>query len=316
MQVDSFLPKWPFTNAHFNTIYTRFNKRANLVFKRTTFWLPDGDFLDLDFTENTIQTHVVVLIHGLEGSSKSGYIQGMAKALQSLNNITVCAINLRGCSGTNNLKLQSYHSGKTDDLHAVVTYLKNTFKQVSVVGFSLGGNLALKYAAEFPKSLHKVAAISAPIHLASSCHLIDKKWYNHLYKTRFLKQLKQKVWQKARQFPELGLSKKQIFSCRFLYDIDNIYTAPAHGFTNATDYYEQCSALYTLNKISCKVLIINPLDDPFLSKQCYPFDIISLKNNLKLLTPKYGGHVGFTEKFKQTTLLFSEKKVCEFIIEN
>jgi predicted alpha/beta-fold hydrolase len=239
-------------------------------------------------------------------------MKGQAKILNQ-NGWDVAAVNFRGCSGEANLSYQSYNAGKTDDLEAVINFIlkKNKYSEIAPVGFSLGGNLLLKYLGEresFPKEIKKAVAISTPLSLKGSLESLNE-FSNWVYRNSFLINLRKKYKAKMKDFPEKMTASdyKKITS---LLEFDNVYTAPAHGFKDAFDYYEKNSSLQFLPKIKIPVFVLNAENDSFLSSECYPTDLASKMKNLFLETPKYGGHVGFHQTNK---LYYSETRTFEFL---
>jgi len=209
-----FLPTIPFRNSHFNTMYRPLFMKdvANFSRKRLTTW--DHDFIDLDFSLVGSET-LVLLIHGLEGSSESHYMISTTNHLKNKGLDTVC-FNLRSCSGEDNLLLSTYHSGKTEDIDFVVNYLLDhyDYKNIVIIGFSLGGNLTLKYLGEKSDQISPIIkggiAVSVPIDIASAEKEMDKL-KNKLYLEVFFKTMKTKVLEKAFKFPEFQLDKEQLF---------------------------------------------------------------------------------------------------------
>ncbi len=309
-------PPLLFKNGHFSTIYSGVIRKVNdLVQKRERISLSDGDFLNIDwsFTKKT-SNKVAILLHGLEGSAQRPYITGIAKQLTA-NSYNVCAVNLRSCSGEPNLLFKSYHSGATEDLNAVINHVIATKKytQIYINGFSLGGNLTLKYLGEnrnIPKDIKGAVAVSVPCNLHSSLKqlLLPK---NALYAKRFKKHLLDKLKVKQQLFPN-KISNQEINKIKTLKDFDDIYTSRAHGFKDAIDYYSQASCLQFLPNIKIPTLIINSKNDSFLGPECYPIKEAEENTNLYLEIPKYGGHVGFTGKNNTT---YTEKRTINFLNE-
>ncbi len=308
-------PPLPFKNGHISTIYSGLiRKVTNLNQQRERLELEDGDFIDLDWSFSPAPSNVVViLLHGLEGHGQRPYIKGSAKHFNS-NELDSCAINFRGCSGETNRLFRSYHSGDTEDLRAVIQHILATRKYSSIYikGFSLGGNLTLKYLGEghVAKEIKGAVTVSVPCSLHDSLiQLLKLK--NTLYAKRFKKHLVEKLYLKRQKFPEL-ISMEQIKKIRNLKDFDDIYTSKAHGFKDALDYYTQCSSLQFLPRIKIPTLIINARDDSFLGTDCYPIE--EAKNNTLLFLdmPNHGGHVGF---FGSQNISYSEKIGLKFIKE-
>ncbi|WP_067034860.1 YheT family hydrolase [Allomuricauda sp. CP2A] len=313
-QVSSdYTPPLIFRNAHLATIYCGLFRKVNgVVQKRERLTLSDGDFLDLDWSESITPTQkLVVLLHGLEGDGQRPYITGSAK-LFNLNGFDACAVNYRGCSGEPNMLYRSYHSGATEDLREVIDHILKTkdYSEIYIKGFSLGGNLVLKYLGEdhtIPKEIKGVVAVSVPCNLHSSCQQL-LSFHNIHYAIRFKGNLIGKLRQKQAMFPEL-ITDSDINKIKTLKDFDDVYTSKAHNFKDALDYYTQCSSLQFLPNIKVPSLIINALDDSFLGPECYPFSEVGLNPNLYLETPKYGGHVGFLGK---KNITYTEKRALEF----
>ncbi|QWX83406.1 alpha/beta fold hydrolase [Cellulophaga sp. HaHaR_3_176] len=309
-------PPFYFKNGHLSTIYSGvLRKVSGLSQKRERIILPDSDFLDVDWSfSNQTSNKVIILIHGLEGSAQRPYITGSAKHA-NLSGIDACAINLRSCSGTPNALFRSYHSGATEDLESVINHIlsKNKYAQIFIKGFSLGGNLVLKYLGEkrkLPPELKGAVAVSVPCDLHSSLkELLKPK--NALYAIRFKKHLIEKLRAKQQLFPD-KISDKEILSIKTLKDFDDVYTSKAHGFIDAIDYYTKSSCLSFLPNIKVPTLIINSKNDSFLGPECYPKKEAQENENLHLEIPNYGGHVGFFG-VKNTT--YTEKRSIDFIKE-
>lgn len=309
----SYNPPLIFKNAHFSTIYAGiFRKVAPIAQHRERIELPDGDFLDLDWSFAGVRTQkVAILLHGLEGHGQRPYMTGAAKQLNE-NGYDACAVNFRGCSGETNRLFRSYHSGATEDLAAVVNHIltNKSHSLVYLKGFSLGGNLALKYLGEgriLPSGLKAAVAVSVPCDLYSSLtQLLTIK--NRAYSNRFKKHLKDKLWPKLAKFPHL-ISAHEIKQIKTLQDFDDIYTSKAHGFKDAIDYYEKSSCRQFLPNIKIPSLIINALDDTFLGQACYPYQEAEKNPCLYLETPRHGGHVGF---YGPKNATYTEKRTIKF----
>ena len=301
-------------NAHLETMYPHFFRRVRGVkYKRERITTPDNDFLDLDWLKKGYH-RLMILSHGLEGSSDSVYIRGMAKAF-SEQHWDVLAWNYRGCSGEPNRKIYAYHAGATHDLSLVIQHaLKdNRYDAVCLVGISLGGNLTLKYLGEqsnyVSEKIKSAIAFSTPCDLkASSEHL--SQGTNRMYAQRFLANLKQKVRDKAKVLPnqmKLGLLKE----IKTLADFDDIYTAPIHGFIDALDYYAKCSSQLFIPYVTVPTLIVNAENDPFLAPACYPIQLTETHAFVHLEMPKQGGHIGFYTKNKKN-IYWSEERALSF----
>ena len=250
-------------------------------------------------------------MHGLEGHAQRPYLTGAAK-LFNQNGIDACAVNFRGCSGEPNLLYRSYHSGATEDLEAVVNHILelDTYSEIYIKGISLGANMALKYVGEqeVPKQIKAVIAVSSPCDLKGSCDELHKL-KNKVYAIRFLQHLKQKLKPKLQQFPN-KITNTDYDSIKTLIEFDHVYTSRVHGFIDAYDYYNKASSLQFLPHIKTPTLVINALNDSFLSPECYPVKEANLNTNLHLEMPKYGGHVGFIEK---GSFYYNEKRALAFV---
>ncbi|WP_420320697.1 YheT family hydrolase [Flagellimonas sp.] len=306
-----------YKSGHLSTIYCGLFRRVNgLVQNRERLTLSDGDFLDLDWSKSSLKTQkLVVLLHGLEGDAHRPYITGSAK-LFNQNGFDACALNFRGCSGEPNLLYRSYHSGATEDLKEVLQHILSTkqYSEIYLKGFSLGGNLALKYLGEgndIPKEIKAAVAVSVPCSLKDSCdQLLSNN--NLLYARRFKRHLISKLRQKQPLFPNL-ISNSDIKAIKTLKDFDDIYTSRAHNFKNALDYYAKCSSLQFLPNITVPSLIINAKNDSFLGMECYPIAEAEKNKKLYLEIPKYGGHVGFWGK---QNITYTEQRSLNFLKEN
>jgi predicted alpha/beta-fold hydrolase len=290
-------PPYLFKNGHLATIYAGlFREVKGIVQHRERIELPDGDFLDLDWSHaKRASKKVTILLHGLEGNAQRAYIQGSAKALNE-NRYDVCAINFRGCSGEPNTTYRSYHSGATEDLKAVLEHIINTkeYAEIYLKGFSLGGNLLLKYLGEgnaIPPEIKGAVAVSVPCRLDDSLRQL-LTFKNTAYAERFKKNLLGKLKSKQALFPS-KITDADIQKINTLKDFDDVYTSRAHGFTDAMDYYTQCSCRQFLPNINIPSLIINAQNDSFLGEACYPTTEAKHSKHVYLEIPKYGGHVGF-----------------------
>jgi len=306
-----YTPPFLSKNRHFNTIYSSLFRRIKRIpFKRKRIETSDNDFLDVDLIDNGSKK-IVILCHGLEGSSNSKYILATAKLL-SKNGYSIAAMNYRFCSGEINRQLITYHSGKTDDLHTVINYVLPNYDAIYLVGFSLGGNLILKYNGDglFPLSskIKASVAISVPIDLKGSSISLQKR-ENKLYNWRFLRTLSKKMYLKHNQFPK-ELDINPLKTIKNLTDFDEYFTSKINGFKNAQDYYFKASSKQFICNISRPTLLINAKDDPFLSQSCFPINEAKNSLNFYLMIPKYGGHVGFISK---GDFYWSENQILKFI---
>lgn len=303
-----------FKNGFVSTVYSGLVRRVNgVVQKRERITLSDGDFIDLDWSYSKEKTKkLFILLHGLEGDGQRPYMLGAAKLFNNNNIDTVC-VNFRGCSGEDNLKFRSYHSGATEDLQDIIDYIisKKEYSEIYLKGISLGANLILKYLGErdnIPAQIKASVAVSAPCYLSGSSVELHK-FKNKAYAIRFLKHLKGRLKIKLEKFPE-SLSVAYYNNIKTLKDFDDIYTSKAHHFKDAEDYYAKCSSLQFIPNIKIPTLIINALNDSFLSPECYPVKEAKASNAVYLEMPNHGGHVAFIDK---KNVYYNEQRALEFV---
>lgn len=298
-------------NGHIETIYPALFRRVRLQpYQRERITTPDNDFLDLDWLTQGAEK-LVIISHGLEGNTTRAYVKGMARALFQ-GGFDVLAWNYRGCSGEMNRQLRFYHSGATDDLDVVVKHAASRhYKTISLVGFSLGGNLTLKYLGEsrVRPGLAKAIVFSVPLDLHTSCLKLSKP-ANRVYAKRFLVSLKEKVKRKSKLMPEL--SAKGLEKIKTLIEFDDAITAPLHGFESALDYYTKSSSINAVANIEIPACIINAANDPFLSPECFPVDLVRNHPVVQLVAPQRGGHVGFAE-FGTKGIYWSERQALAYL---
>ncbi|MBL4745479.1 MAG: alpha/beta fold hydrolase [Flavobacteriaceae bacterium] len=298
-----------------NTVYRTFTSRSDIRYQRKRITTTDNDFLDIDFVHQKTKT-IVIILHGLEGSSQSAYIKDVVHYLAS-QKIAVAALNFRSCGGEDNLKLQSYHSGKTDDLATTIRYISDHFdySNISLLGFSMGGNIVLKYVGETLTLNGKIQcamAVSVPCDLTGSSIELSKK-RNYIFMQRFLRSLKKKTFKKLAKHPTTSIQQKAVKNARNFLDFDGAVTAPLFGFNSAQDYWNKNSCKPFLTNIKIPTLLINALDDSFLSKSCHPFEIAKENKYFNFMPTTFGGHVGFNHPFIGSSEQWLEKKLLQFL---
>lgn len=313
-------PHFLMRSGHFNTIYSSlFRKPKQHAHQIEIFNLPDGDFIEID-AYNRGNKKVAVLLHGLEGNSKATYLLSLINRLLP-QGFDVFAINMRGCSGVPNKFYHSYHSGKTSDVKALLKHLKSNFnyEKTMLIGFSLGGNIALKLAGDEGKQFEKicdvVAAFSVPCDLRGSSEMLALK-SSKIYMRRFLSRLRKKMILKFEKFEIDESTRKKVLEAKTFLEFDNAYTAPAHGFKDAEDYWQQCSSLFVLEKIEVPTLLVNAKNDPFLSDSCFPVKIAEKSDFLFLDMPKFGGHCGFSQDLLFIKTAYNEQALLRFLNRN
>ena len=240
---------------------------------------------------------LLVLFHGLEGSSASHYAQAFADFARE-HQMAYAVPHFRGCSGELNLGPRAYHSGD----HAEIGWVLQRFRQqhsgpILAVGVSLGGNALLRWAQEMGTSaadvVSAVAAVSSPIDLAAGGHAIGRGFNRLVYTRMFLNTMKPKALRKLAQHPGL-FDRDAMLQAKDLYDFDNVFTAPVHGFKNTDDYWLRASAKPHLRQIKIPALVVNARNDPFVPAYSLPAQK-EVGSHVTLWQPAQGGHVGFPQ---------------------
>jgi predicted alpha/beta-fold hydrolase len=271
---------------------------------------PDGDFLDLDWNRDLRSQSLVIITHGLEGNSANASVQGMAAAFHRTG-WDALAWNLRGCSGEMNRLLRTYHSGAWEDLQYVINHAADTYQNIVLVGFSIGGNLTLKYLGDHGVAIHPAikgaVAFSVPCDLSSSARVLESR-INSIYMNHFMRDLRRKIREKATAFPG-GVSTERLDHIRTFREFDGTYTAPLNGFLSAEDYWARASSKPSLRGITVPTLLVNALTDPFLAPECFPREEAEANPHLYLELPESGGHLGFITLGKE---YWSETRAVEF----
>ncbi len=312
----SFRAAWWAKNRHVQTIWGAiFRKIPELpVAERKRLELPDGDFIDVDIYFKT-KKPTILLLHGLEGSSDSHYIRGLIDVLRE-HDFRVVVMHFRGCSGESNRLLQSYHSGISEDLQLVLELLQSIDISVDyLVGFSLGGNVLLKWLGE-KHSKHTVkaaVAISVPL-LLDECATAIEQGFSKVYSGRLLKTLRQKALLKKMNFGEqMMLSPEKIKKLKSFWEFDNHFTAPVHGFESVENYYTKASSRQFLKNISLPTLVIHAKDDPFMTPNVIPTNE-ELSTHVIFELAERGGHVGFIEGAAPwSAKYYLEQRIIEFL---
>jgi predicted alpha/beta-fold hydrolase len=283
-------------------------------YTRERIWTADDDFLDLDWS--TVGARKVAIItHGLEGNSDRWYVLGMVKAINA-GGWDAVAWNMRGCSGEPNKRLRSYHSGATEDLQEVIEHVinKRKYHTLGLVGFSLGGNMTLKYLGErggqVTQEIAGAVTCSVPCDLAWGAEQMARP-VNKIYMKRFTRMLHEKIKAKMSIMPD-KIDDEGYNLIKTFRDFDDRYTAPLHGFQDAEDYYRQNSCKQFIPQISIPALLVNARNDPFLSEPCYPLREAEVNPNFFLEMPKSGGHIGFVS-FNERGEYWFEGRVLSFL---
>lgn len=302
-------------NGHLQSIYPSILRKVSFNYaKRERLELPDGDFVDLDWSVTTkSSSKLVIVTHGLEGDSTRHYVTGMAKIFSS-NGYDALGWNCRSCSGEMNRLARFYHHGDANDLRLVIQHAIQNYgyDEIVLVGFSMGGSLTLRAIAEYPEwvptQVKKAIGFSVPCSLKGSVDALSTK-ENNIYLKRFLRKLGEKIKLKAGLFPgqidATGYDQINTF-----IEFDNRYTAPLHGYNNALDFYEKASVGPLLHQVKIPALIVQAINDPFLLPNCMPIAVAGQNPHLFLEMTAKGGHCGFMVKGQSYT--WAEKRALEF----
>lgn len=293
-----FIPLKGGKNPHIQTLLPRFLRRKAVfepVWERLA--TPDGDFLDISWTEPPSQASnkpVVVLFHGLAGCFYSPYANGLLNAFKQQGWLGVL-MHFRGCSGALNRLPRSYHSGETSDARFFLEHLQARFPDSpkAAVGVSLGGNMLVRYLASYRSDpiIRAGCAISPPLNLAACSQRINQG-FSKIYQAYLLRSMNRTLHNKLARHPQIGHWKSgDTIDISTLYQFDQTVTAPLHGFGDAEDYYRQCSGLDVLQDIATPLKVIHAKDDPFMTEAVIPN--APLPENIEYHLTDYGGHVGF-----------------------
>ena len=295
----SFRPAWWLPGPHLQTMWGKFLRRT--PHQPTTLErldTPDGDFLDIHHLDGPQDAPVLVLLHGLEGGIRSHYIQGLLTEAKS-RGWRAAVLVFRSCGSEMNRTPRSYHSGETSDLHFALEHLASRFpsRAVLLAGASLGGNVLLKYLGEQGTGLSRhvkaAVAFSVPFDLGQASRHIGKG-FARIYQYNFLRSLRRKGRLKLERFPDL-VPAADLASASTLFDFDDVFTAPVHGFEGADDYYTRSSSLAWLSRIRVHTLLLSAVDDPFLPAHVLDDVREAVAENplVHLEFSQRGGHVGF-----------------------
>ncbi len=294
MTARPFRPPWWLRNPHLQTLAASvLRPLPRIDLGRERLLLPDGDSLELDWTRFIPGAPFVIVLHGLEGSARSRYAAGILKALSG-RGFNAVLMYFRGCGGVPNRYARGYHAGETEDLTHVVRTLRQRYpgQCFGAVGYSLGGNVLLKWLGETgaDNPLDAAVAVSVPFRLADAARRIDHG-FSKIYQRYLLRKLEASIARKqlSGDFPELGPRGRRFASLR---DFDDAVTAPLHGFNGVDDYYARSSSIGFLNGIARPTLLIHALDDPFMYPETAPTPD-ELPPAVRLELSPQGGHVGF-----------------------
>ena len=299
-----YVAPWWLPGGNLQTIWPALASRraANrkYAYCRERWATPDADFIDVDWLDvvpPSPQQTLLVLFHGLEGSSNSHYARDFAEIARA-QGLAFAVSHFRGCSGEINLAPRAYHSGD----HKEIGWILQRFRQIHrgpivAVGVSLGGNALLRWSQEMGSAANTtvaaVAAVSAPLDLAASGHAIGRGFNRRVYTRMFLNSMKPRALRKFGQYPGL-FDRDAMLAARTLYEFDNAFTAPVHGFTSTDDYWARASAKPRMKDIALPALVVNARNDPFIPAACLPRQD-EVSDHVTLWQPAQGGHVGFPQ---------------------
>ncbi|HXF67968.1 MAG TPA: alpha/beta fold hydrolase [Burkholderiales bacterium] len=330
-------PPW-LPGGHAQTIYASLAApRPRVAYRRERWDTPDGDFIDLDWVawnsgpgahdadcgiqDSKLETRssrletqrpLVVLFHGLEGSSRSHYARALMAEVARAG-WRGCVVHFRGCGGEPNRRPRAYHSGDSAELDWILRRLRSQARPLYAAGVSLGGNVLLKWlgeaGAEACTVVEKAAAISAPVDLTAAGEALDRG-FNRIYAWHFLASMKKKAFAKLARYPGL-FDAARLRAANTLRAFDDLVTAPLHGFRGAEDYWKRASAKPWLARIAVPTLMVNALDDPFLPAAALPARH-EVSSCLVLEQPAQGGHVGFVAGPFPGHLRWLPRRVMEF----
>lgn len=309
-----FNPAWWCRNPHLQTILpNRLRPRPRLALRRERVELPDGDFVDIDWTPNKTGP-IVLLLHGLQGSSRSRYALALARAFERAG-WRGAILHFRGCSGEPNRLARSYHSGETGDVAYVAGMVRDREPNVplAAVGVSLGGNVLLKWLGESGASapLAAAVAVSVPFLLDRSAERLETG-IARIYQWELLYSLRRALNEKRRRV-ELPLAVEKLARLKRMREFDDHVTAPLHGFRDAAHYYAESSARPYLRRVRVPTVLIQARDDPFMTPDVIP-EPQELSASVTLELHAHGGHVGFVGgKWPWRPRYWLEERVPEFL---
>lgn len=313
-----FQAAWWLRSAHAQTVGGKLLRpRVAVRLRRERIDTPDGDFLDLDVTadaEGKVDRPLVVVLHGLEGSARRRYMLLTYRSLQQ-HGMEAVGLNFRGCSGEPNRALRSYHSGETGDLRSVVELLRQRWpgRPLGAVGYSLGGNVLLKFLAEEGEAspLRAAVAVSVPFDLAAGARATEHGLMGRVYSLYFLHGLRRKIRQKATLLAG-AIDVDAALRARTLRAFDDAATAPLSGFADAQDYYRQCSSGPRLPEIRTPTLIVHARDDPF-QRDGLPEAAVRDNPAITARFTRRGGHVGFVAGPPWAPRFWVEREIARFL---
>ena len=316
MSGNQFKPAWWLPNSHLQTIWPALcrSEIKNLPIERERIELPDGDFIDLDWLGKNQTGPIVVILHGFEGNIGSHYAKGMLSCIgkQGWRGVFM---HFRGCSGEPNRLPRGYHSGDTRDLAYIVNLLciREPNTPLAAVGYSLGGNVLLKWLGETKgkNPLKAATAISVPFELQKAAQRLQRG-FSRFYQWYLIKCARERLLIKFDQGPS-SIDKAQFSDVQNMQEFDGAYTVPMHGFSSIDEYYLSASSRHYLLTIQVPTLVVHAKDDPFMTEDIIPAED-EVSKHVILEVSESGGHVGFVSgKYPWRAEYWLEERVPEFL---
>ena len=321
----TYTPAWWVPGAHLQTLWGKLVRRVPDITTHSEKWAtPDDDEIEIHRIDAAPDNHDeakprLVVLHGLEGTINSLYLRGVLQRAHTLG-WAADALIFRGCNGEVNRARRMYHSGETTDVDFIVRRLvdEHPTQPIVLAGFSLGGNVLLKWlgeqGADIPEQVSAAAAVSVPYDLERGARNIEQG-FSRVYTRHFLRTLRRKAEAKLTLFPGL-FDVAALARARTLYDFDDVVTAPVHGFADAHDYYRRSSSLQYLSRIRIPTLLLSAYDDPFLPRYVLD-DVFKVSLSSRWIAAEFwerGGHVGFVSGTSPLNPhYYGEERVVEFL---
>lgn len=314
-----FSAPWWAKGPHSQTLLARWLRSPEgPALRRERIDTPDGDFVDLDWTdEPRAGAPIALVLHGLEGNAHRRYMRNVYRELLA-RGVWAVGMNFRGCSGQPNRTLRFYHSGETGDATLVLERIRTRYpgRRVGAMGFSLGGNVLLKLLGDRSDGgrgiVDAAVAMSVPYDLAAGCAELEKGGMATVYAQYFLRSLKRKVRAKAEKLAPV-IDVDAVAASSTIRDFDEHVTAPLHGFADAAEYYDRCSSARVLGGISVPTLLLHAKDDPFLPPSAIPSRVAADNPAVRLVLHERGGHVGFVQGKSRKPHFWGDEMSASFL---
>lgn len=315
----SYRAPWWLPGGHLQTIYARsLGKNFSIPYRREHWRTPDDDFIEIDWLDGGENSRLVVLFHGLEGCSQSHYATSLM-ALLARRGWRGVVPHFRGCGAQANSLPRSYHAGDSQEIDWILRRCKdqNPHTDICVAAISLGGNMLLKWLGERGEAAREIVAravaVSAPLDLHAAARQLDFGFKKILYTRYFLQSMRPKVLEKISTHA-LDIDPRAVRACSTFRAIDDLYTAPLHGFKNVDHYWTSTSSKPWLKAIRVPTLVINARNDPFLPENALP-SAEEVSDAVTLDFPREGGHVGFVSGKYPGNLEWLPERMIGFFTE-